>query len=246
MSLKMSCLKRLKKINKLIDPFVVIIPGAGLGSRFGSAMPKQYQKINGKLIIDYSLEFFLDFNECNKIILSIADLDKFSKKIKKDSRIDIIAGGSSRAESVKMGFDHILSKSNTENVLIHDAVRPCLKRTQFIDFMELFSSYKSTGMIYANRCTDTLKSSINGKTLDSTIDRSMLWQAQTPQVFKYDKLKMAYDLCIQDLNLLTDESSLFDQLDEDIRLFESSSSNIKITQKEDLKLAQYIIEKINN
>ena len=57
---------------------------------------------------------------------------------------------------------------------------------------------------------------------------------------------MAYDLCIQDLNLLTDESSLFDQLDEDIRLFESSSSNIKITQKEDLKLAQYIIEKINN
>ena len=68
----MSCLKRLKKINKLIDPFVVIIPGAGLGSRFGSATPKQYQKINGKLIIDYSLEFFLDFNECNKIILSIA------------------------------------------------------------------------------------------------------------------------------------------------------------------------------
>ena len=57
---------------------------------------------------------------------------------------------------------------------------------------------------------------------------------------------MAYDRCIQDLNLLTDESSLFDQLDEDIRLFESSSSNIKITQKEDLKLAQYIIERINN
>ena len=101
-------------------------------------------------------------------------------------------------------------------------------------------------MIYANPCTDTLKSSTDGESIDSTVDRSNLWEAQTPQIFKNDKLKTAYDLCLKDLNHITDESSLFDQLDEDIRLFMSSSDNIKITRKEDLQLAEYIIDNIKN
>ena len=230
----------------MIDPFIAIIPSAGLGSRFGSTTPKQYQKINGKLIIDFSLEFFLSFSECKKIVLAISDLGNFSQIIKEDSRIDIISGGSSRAESVKKSFDHILLKSDQENILIHDAVRPCLDKSQFVDFMEIFSSSQSTGMIYAKPCTDTLKSSTDGESIDSTVDRSNLWEAQTPQIFKNDKLKTAYDLCLKDLNHITDESSLFDQLDEDIRLFMSSSDNIKITRKEDLQLAEYIIDNIKN
>ena len=82
----------------MIEPFVVILPGAGSGLRFNSDTPKQFQKIEGKLVIDYSIDLFLSFKECRKIIIALPDLHSFDKKIINQERIKIIEGGDSRAD----------------------------------------------------------------------------------------------------------------------------------------------------
>ena len=79
----------------MINPFAVILPSAGLGTRFGKEIPKQYQKIQGKLVINYSLELFLTFKECKKIVIAISNVDDFHHPLLEDNRIEIIQGGNS-------------------------------------------------------------------------------------------------------------------------------------------------------
>ena len=82
---------------------------------------------------------------------------------------------------------------------------------------------------------------MDGKIINATVERSSMWQAQTPQIFKYENLNNAYSSFSGNLNNLTDESSLFDILNEEVFLYKGSSQNIKITLKEDLQLAEFII-----
>ena len=84
----------------MIEPFAVILPSAGQSERFGSDIPKQYCKIGNKLVINYSLDLFLNFEECKKIIIAVSDLDQIPSDISKDKRIEIILGGKSRGQSV--------------------------------------------------------------------------------------------------------------------------------------------------
>ena len=225
----------------MIEPFVVILPGAGSGLRFNADTPKQFQKIEGKLVIDYSIDLFLSFKECKKIIITLPDIHSFDKKIIKQERINTIEGGDSRADSVKEGFDVLMSLGHKENILIHDVARPCLRLIEVQNFLNFFSTSKADGMIFAKPSTDTLKSSKDGKVIDNTVDRSLFWEAQTPQIFKSQKLFQAYNSFGGDLSKVTDESSLFDNKKENILLFKSPSNNMKITNPGDLQLAEHLI-----
>tara|TARA_B100001027_G_scaffold1985_1_gene1351 strand:+ start:40 stop:732 length:693 start_codon:yes stop_codon:yes gene_type:complete len=225
----------------LIEPFVVILPGAGSGLRFNSDTPKQFQKIEGRLVIDYSIDLFLSFKECKKIIITLPEIHSFDKKIIKQERIKTIEGGDSRADSVREGFDVLMSLGHKENILIHDVARPCLRLIEVQNFLNFFTTSKADGMIFAKPSTDTLKSSKDGKVIDNTVDRSLFWEAQTPQIFKSQKLFQAYNSFDGDLSKVTDESSLFDNKKENILLFESSSNNMKITYPGDLQLAEHVI-----
>ena len=225
----------------MIEPFVVILPGAGSGLRFNSDTPKQFQKIEGRLVIDYSIDLFLSFKECKKIIITLPDIHSFDKKIVKQERIKTIEGGDSRADSVREGFDVLMSLGHKENILIHDVARPCLRLIEVQNFLNFFTTSKADGMIFAKPSTDTLKSSKDGKVIDNTVDRSLFWEAQTPQIFKSQKLFQAYNSFDGDLSKVTDESSLFDNKKENILLFESSSNNMKITYPGDLQLAERVI-----
>ena len=100
----------------------------------------------------------------------------------------------------------------------------------------------TTGAIFAVPCGDTIKSSEDGKLINRTVDRSFLWQAQTPQIFKTERLKQAYMAYKGSFTKLTDESSLFDGSEEKISLFKSSQQNLKITFKEDIELAEVILK----
>ena len=228
----------------MINPFAVILPSAGLGTRFGKEIPKQYQKIQGKLVINYSLELFLTFKECKKIVIAISNVDDFHHPLLEDNRIEIIQGGHSRADSVRRCFDKLVSIDSHEDVLIHDAARPCVQLEDLTNFLEIFSLSQYAGMIFANPCTDTLKSSKNGKIIIGTEDRSFLWQAQTPQIFRFENLYNAYNSYSGEINELTDESAIFDELKDEIALYKNSSNNIKITHSEDLQLAEYLIKNI--
>ena len=219
----------------------MILPGAGSGLRFNSDTPKQFHTVDGKLVIDYSIDLFLSFKECKSIIIALSNTHIFEKKFKNDERIKMIEGGDSRADSVREGFNKLISLGHKEHILIHDAARPCLRLIDVQNFLKTFSSTKADGMIFAKPSTDTLKSSKDGKVIDNTVDRSLFWEAQTPQIFKFQKLSEAYRSYRGDLSKVTDESSLFDNKKENIILFESPSNNMKITSPGDLQLAEQLI-----
>ena len=116
----------------------MILPGAGSGLRFNSDTPKQFHTVDGKLVIDYSIDLFLSFKECKSIIIALSNTHIFEKKFKNDERITMIEGGDSRADSVREGFNKLISLGHKEHILIHDADRPCLRLIDVQNFLKTF------------------------------------------------------------------------------------------------------------
>ena len=230
----------------MINPFAVILPSAGSGERFGSSLPKQYHEINGKLVLDYSLELFLSFKECKRVVIAISDSDNFHHNLAKDERVIFVKGGSDRASSVKSSFDSLVSSGFAYDVLIHDSARPCLQQNIVEKFLKAFAVSECSGMIFASPCYETLKLSKDGKEINYTQDRSLIWRAETPQIFNFQSLKDAYDKFKGNLSILTDEAGLFDELENKVLLFKNTSNNLKITLADDLKLAEYLMKETNN
>jgi len=225
----------------LISPFVAILPSAGSGSRFNSEVPKQYCTIGGKKVIEFSIDLLVELEECQAICIPISENDQYHKQIQDNAKLHFIKGGSSRAESVKRGYDFLQSSDlNYDNILIHDSVRPCLTETELKRMLEDFSEKKLRALILALPVSDTLKQS-DDNLIQSTISRENVWRALTPQLFTNESLKIAYNSNEKDLSNISDEASLFDNLDEEVMVMQGSSENIKITFQEDLKLAKTIL-----
>ncbi len=225
----------------MISPFVAILPSAGSGFRFDSDTPKQYHLIEDKMIIEFSLGLLAEADECQAVCIPVSENDLYHKEIQGHPKFHFIEGGASRAASVKKGFDFLDSKNLTyDNILIHDPVRPCITKTELNKMLEEFSVNELQALILAVPVSDTLKLSKNNY-IKSTINRENVWRALTPQIFAKEALKNAYNLNSEDLSNLTDEASLFDNLDEEVMIMKGSSDNIKITFQEDLKLAETIL-----
>tara|TARA_Y100001970_G_scaffold169121_1_gene206804 strand:- start:672 stop:1367 length:696 start_codon:yes stop_codon:yes gene_type:complete len=225
----------------LISPFVAILPSAGSGSRFNSEIPKQYCSIGDKKIIEFSLDLLAEVDECQAICIPVSKKDLYHKEIQDHPKFHFIEGGSSRAESVKKGVDFLdLENLNYDNILIHDPVRPCITKTELRRMLVEFFDGEFQALILAVPVSDTLKLSKNNY-IKGTISRENMWRALTPQLFTKEALKNAYNLNSEDLSNLTDEASLFDNLDEEVMIMRGSSENIKITFQEDLKLAENIL-----
>ena len=225
----------------MISPFIAILPSAGSGSRFNSDKPKQYCSIGDKMIIEFSLELLAEVDECQAVCIPVSEKDQYHKEIHDHPKFHFIEGGATRAESVKKGFDFLESENlNYDNILIHDPVRPCVTKTELISLLEEFFEIACQALILAIPVSDTLKLSKNNY-IKSTISRKNVWRALTPQLFTKEALKNAYNLNSEDLSSLTDEASLFDDLDEGVMIMHGSSENIKITFQEDLRLAKNIL-----
>lgn len=225
----------------MISPFVAILPSAGSGSRFNSEIPKQYCSIGDKMIIEFSLDLLAEVDECQAICIPVSKKDLYHKEIQDHPKFHFIEGGSSRAESVKKGVDFLdLENLNYDNILIHDPVRPCITKTELRRMLVEFFDGEFQALILAVPVSDTLKLSKNNY-IKETISRKNIWRALTPQLFTKEALKNAYNLNSEDLSHLTDEASLFDNLDEEVMIMQGSSENIKITFQEDLKLAENIL-----
>ena len=193
------------------------------------------------MIIEFSLELLAEVDECQAICIPVSEKDQYHKEIHDHPKFHFIEGGATRAESVKKGFDFLESENlNYDNILIHDPVRPCVTKTELISLLEEFFEIECQAMILAIPVSDTLKLSKNNY-IKSTISRKNVWRALTPQLFTKEALKNAYNLNSEDLSNLTDEASLFDDLDEGVMIMQGSSENIKITFQEDLRLAKNIL-----
>lgn len=212
-----------------------IIVAAGTGSRFKSETPKQFLELAGKPVILHTLERFQSAPSVDSIVLVLAadQVGRFDPPAS-GRPVRIIAGGATRAESVLNGLNSI--NTETEIVAVHDGARPFVS----VDEIErTIARAKDMGAAcLVGPVTDTIKT-ISGNEISGTLDRNKLRRALTPQAFKIEVLRRAFELGELG-DAVTDECYLVEKLGHPIEFIEGTARNIKITHPEDVALAEAI------
>lgn len=221
-----------------------IVPAAGSGQRMRSELPKQYLKVHDRYVLEYSLEVLLAHSEIRQIVLCVAESDIIwpTLALSQDPRVISTLGGETRAQSVLNGLRCLSSIAGEDDwVLVHDAARPCLQATQLDHLIEQLREHK-VGGILAVPANDTLKlSAQGGATVEQTLDRSRIWHAQTPQMFRYGILNKALESALDNDLAVTDECSAIELAGYAAKLVEGDWSNIKLTTPADMIAAAAIL-----
>lgn len=225
----------------LCDEIVAVVPAAGVGARMKADKPKQYLTIQGKTILEHTLNVLLTHSAVSRVILVVAKEDPYlpTLPITQHPKIQIVEGGETRAESVLNGLKAISHPAQTR-VLVHDAARPCLRHTELDQLLNIDDE---NGAILALPAIDTIKRADSFKQIAETQDRNFIWLAQTPQYFRADLLIQALERAEQQGFVVTDEASAMELAGFRPHLVEGSSSNIKVTRPEDLALAEFYLGK---
>lgn len=224
--------------------FVVIVPAAGVGKRMLAACPKQYLKINDEVILEHTVNRLLSHKNITKVILALSDDDDYFMQTTLANNPDVIrvSGGEERVDSVLSGLRKVDDK-NCPWVLVHDAARPCVSHYD-IDLLIEQCLNQNVGGLLAAPVIDTIKKRNNTATdsrVSETVDRSLLWHALTPQMYKTAELKQAIEYANSKGLPITDESSAIELLGLPSLLVSASRENIKITRPEDLALASFYL-----
>ncbi|MDR2306108.1 MAG: 2-C-methyl-D-erythritol 4-phosphate cytidylyltransferase [Paucimonas sp.] len=223
---------------EVLPAFWAVIPAAGVGARMAADRPKQYLQLGGQTILEHSLDCFLDHPALKGVVVSIADEDPYWPGLRcaGDPRIQRAPGGRERADSVlnALLLLHAQGASDNDWVLVHDAARPNLARS---DLDKLLSELADdpVGGLLAVPARDTLKRAGPDDRVAATVDRSTVWQAYTPQMFRLGTLHRALAECLVSDVAVTDESSAIEWAGHAPRLVEGRSDNIKVTRPEDLE-----------
>ncbi|HKS07907.1 MAG TPA: 2-C-methyl-D-erythritol 4-phosphate cytidylyltransferase [Pyrinomonadaceae bacterium] len=218
---------------------IAIIAAAGTGSRMASDLPKQFLQLAGTPIIFHTLKPFELCDSIQEVIVvlppeaSAAFLAQAGKHdLRKLTRV--LPGGVTRADSVKRGLMAIRS-ATAEIVAVHDGVRPFVTVEEIEETVE--TARRDGAAILATPVTDTIKV-VDGQAVVETLARQNLRQALTPQCFRYELLRQAYDTADVNDPALTDESSLVERLGHKVTIVDGSPRNIKITTPRDLLNAE--------
>ena len=223
--------------------FWVVVPAAGSARRMGTAIPKQYLPLLGRTVLEHSLQPFLARAECQGIIVVLAanDLRWPELACARDSRIATVVGGNERADSVRAGLAALESTVQASDwILVHDAARPCLAR-QELDSLLLELAADEVGGLLAAPVVDTLKRGDASGRVCETVDRSSLWHALTPQMFRFGTLARALDAAKAGGAASTDEAQAVEALGLKPKLVAGSADNLKITMPTDLSRAERIL-----
>jgi 2-C-methyl-D-erythritol 4-phosphate cytidylyltransferase len=218
-----------------------LIPAAGKGSRFGGELPKQYQALHGRAILAYSVDALALQTPLARVYVVHAEDDRRCAQVTGSGyRIATMAcGGATRAESVRNGLSSLRGELTDDDwVLVHDAVRPCLPRDALRRLLEEVGDDPVGGLL-AIPVADTLKREDTNGRVEATEPRAGLWQAQTPQMFRYGVLWDAYRTSAG-LDA-TDESQAVEKFGKHPKLVLGSSANFKITYPADLAIAAAIL-----
>lgn len=228
-----------------MSPVHVLIPAAGRGTRYGGAVLKQYLPICGKPILAHSIKIFQFHPLVSSITVILAEDDQlFESAVGLLAKnVNTVTGGETRAQSVRNGLTYIRENySTTDWVLVHDAARPCLSASRLEKFLD--QGLQSVhGAILAAPVGDTLKRAGDSQEILATVDRTGLWAAQTPQLFRVGVLADAIDAAHEAGCELTDESSAMEFVGIKPLLVMGSSSNIKITHSSDLAIAEALFSR---
>lgn len=236
-----------------------MIVAAGRGSRFGASIAKQYTTLHGQTLLEHSVAKLASSAYIDQCLLVIAADDSTAKTLNFALPIHYAIGGAERWQSVQAGVEAIsdTKADDSDLVLIHDAARPAVPSND-IDRVIEAAMLEPYGAILATPVADTLKESFTQTIsrpemasvtsenslhayIKQTVDRSNIWQAQTPQVFRLGQLRQVLAYIFEHQLNITDEASAFEHLKLPIRMVTGSRQNIKLTYPDDSTLLAAIL-----
>jgi 2-C-methyl-D-erythritol 4-phosphate cytidylyltransferase len=225
----------------------VVIPAAGIGQRMQSDVPKQYLPLAGKTVIENTIDRLLASDKVRGLAISLRRDDPYWQSVHIHSTKPVIRaeGGAERSDSVLNAMKALAERDdfNVDNdwVLVHDAVRPCVRLDDIVQLIKQAMVSEAGGLL-ALPVRDTMKRQAAGSlTVLKTEDREGLWHALTPQLFPYRALQNALIQAIVDDVIVTDESSAMEYAGYAPLLVKGHEDNIKITRPNDLRLAELFI-----
>jgi 2-C-methyl-D-erythritol 4-phosphate cytidylyltransferase len=225
----------------------LVMPAAGAGRRFGGRLPKQYAPLEGRTVIEWALMPFLADARCAGVIVVLAAEDPHWAAVRErleprdgggaraatTPRLASVEGGEQRSHSVRCGLAALAGRAGPDDwALVHDAVRPCLEQQDLEQLLAALASHPLGGLL-AVRTTDTLKRAGDECAEEplpgvaQTVERTGLWRALTPQMFRYGRLCAALDA--------------LEWQGTHPRLIEGAATNIKVTCAADLMLAAAVL-----
>lgn len=213
--------------------FSLIITAGGTSSRYGNTN-KLLEKINDKTVIEETVSKFIDFDEIDEIIISAnSSIIEILQELLNNPKVKIIEGGNTRQKSVY----NALQVVKNDYVLIHDGARPLIRKDTIAYVLEAVLDKDAVSVM--TKTTDTIKEVDSTGRIIRTIDRSKLYNTQTPQAFKTSIIKEAHEK-LKDGNF-TDDCSMLEELNIPVYIVNGSYTNIKITIKSDLDFAKLYI-----
>jgi len=225
---------------------VAIIPAGGLGRRMGCDIFKQYLVLDDVPVLVHTLSKFERVSIIDDVILVVPeDYVEYSRiaiveKYNLSKVRSVLAGGKERQDSVKRGLDTV--DDNTDIVVIHDGVRPFV--SEELISASVTAAMEDGAVAVGVPVTDTVKSVDGDRFIERTVDRKSLWSAQTPQTFRMNVIKKAYEKAYDDNFYGTDDASLVERIGINVRMIMGSYDNIKITTPEDLVVGEEIIKRL--
>lgn len=223
-----------------------VVPAAGTGSRFGGAIPKQYSMLNGKTIVEHTLDKLLSLDGAG-VVVALNPEDQCWQQLDVFKRSDVhrVAGGEERADSVLAALRYLEGRvSGDDWVLVHDVARPCVQPAdvrRLIRAVGTDLNSSNGGAILAAPVSDTLKQADDNQCIQGTRDRQNLWAAMTPQMFPYNLLRNALEKAMAQNVRITDEAMAVELAGYKPKLVAGCRDNIKVTHAEDLAIAETIL-----
>jgi len=221
----------------------VVIPAAGRGARFGGDVPKQYQQIFTRSLLDHTLDRLTRHPLIAGAMVALAADDRYWPGWREmhGKPVKTCVGGAQRADSVLAGLRALPATVRERDwVLVHDAARPCLRHDDLSRLME-HGVRHGVGAILAAPVRDTLKRADAHGEIAATEPRANLWRALTPQLFRRGTLTHALEAAIAAGFDVTDEAMAIERLGLKPMLVQGADDNIKVTTPEDLALAEYLL-----
>lgn len=224
-----------------------VVPAAGAGKRMGSQIPKQYLEVQGKPILQHTLERLLGAGRLSGIMVAVSKEDEYWQDMipaRHDPRIHSCLGGAERADSVLCALNALAFHADLNDwILVHDAARLCITVNDIEHLISTVCGYASApGGILAVPVSDTLKTVGDDMSITGTPDRRHIWRAFTPQMFRLGELISVLLSARESGHVVTDDASAFELVGKPPIIVEGRSDNIKVTRPEDLALAAFYLE----
>ncbi|HEJ2458173.1 TPA: 2-C-methyl-D-erythritol 4-phosphate cytidylyltransferase [Vibrio cholerae] len=227
-----------------MNNMTAIVPAAGVGSRMQADRPKQYLTLLGKTVLEHTIEHLLEHPHIEHVVVAVSADDPYfaNLSLAHHPRVIRVDGGKERADSVLSALEYVCQHRLSEWVLVHDAARPCVTHADITQLITTALAHP-IGAILASPVRDTMKRGDHLQQIEHTVDRTALWHALTPQMFRSQSLRERLFAALQQQVTITDEASAFEWRGEKPALVAGRADNLKITQPEDLALAEFYLSR---